>query len=199
MKKLLAIFCLLAICLPLISCSSGLTAQQTATANTAETVTKGEKEEKGEIVYPDGFSVGFGRVDISGPLPVDVWESQATVVGDPLMLTVVAVCDGENVALLYGFDWKFIDESFEKQGKKLLQEKFGIPASAIVDYLAMIGDNADNIPGIAGVGPKTAAQLLNKFGSIENMLAKVHEIERETLRNKIEQGAELLKKNRCLP
>ena len=86
-------------------------------------------------------------------------------------------------------------KGFAKRGLKEVEEKFGVPASAIVDYLAMIGDNADNIPGIAGVGPKTAAQLINRFGSIENMLAKVHEIERETLRTKIEQGADLLKKN----
>lgn len=86
-------------------------------------------------------------------------------------------------------------KGFAKRGLKEVQEKFGVPASAIVDYLAMIGDNADNIPGIAGVGPKTAAQLLNQFGSIENMLSRTAEIPRETLRNKIEQGAELLKKN----
>ena len=77
-------------------------------------------------------------------------------------------------------------KGFARRGLKEVEEKFGIPASAIVDYLAMIGDSADNIPGIAGVGPKTAAQLINKFGSIENMLAKVHEIERETLKKNIE-------------
>ncbi|MBO5959797.1 MAG: hypothetical protein J6Q65_06715, partial [Lentisphaeria bacterium] len=80
-------------------------------------------------------------------------------------------------------------------GLKEVEEKFGVPASAIVDYLAMIGDSADNIPGITGVGPKTAAQLINQFGSIDNMLERSSEIARETLRTKIEQGADLLKKN----
>lgn len=74
-------------------------------------------------------------------------------------------------------------------------EKFGVPPTAIVDYLALIGDASDNIPGIAGVGPKTAAALLQKFGSIEAMLQHPDAIEKEKLRTKITEGAELLRTN----
>lgn len=86
-------------------------------------------------------------------------------------------------------------KGFAKRGIAEAQEKFGVAPEAIIDYLAMIGDSADNIPGIAGVGPKTAAQLLNRFGSIANMLEHAHEIERETLRTKIVEGSEILLKN----
>lgn len=86
-------------------------------------------------------------------------------------------------------------KGFTKRGVAEVQEKFGVPPSAIIDYLAMIGDSADNIPGIPGVGPKTAAQLINRFGSIDNMLARACEIERESLRLKISEAGELLKKN----
>ena len=55
-------------------------------------------------------------------------KTYGEILKSDLYVTCVAVSDGENVALLYTFDWKFIDENFEKQGKKLLQEKFGIPA-----------------------------------------------------------------------
>lgn len=86
-------------------------------------------------------------------------------------------------------------KGFAKRGIAEAQEKFGVTPEAIIDYLAMIGDSADNIPGIAGVGPKTAAQLLNRFGSISNMLEHAQEIERETLRNKIIDGKDILLKN----
>ncbi|HSM03434.1 MAG TPA: DNA polymerase I [Longimicrobiales bacterium] len=50
------------------------------------------------------------------------------------------------------------------------EERFGIPPSRIVDYLALIGDSADNIPGAPGIGPKTALKLLTEYGDLETLL-----------------------------
>jgi len=86
-------------------------------------------------------------------------------------------------------------KGFARRGVGEVREKFGVPPEAIVDYLAMIGDTADNIPGIAGVGPKTAARLIQQFGSIANMLEHSAEIERESLRTKIESGRDRLMTN----
>lgn len=55
-------------------------------------------------------------------------------------------------------------------------EKWGISPEQVVDYLSLIGDKVDNIPGIAGVGPKTAAQWLKQYSSLENLLAHADEI-----------------------
>jgi DNA polymerase-1 len=55
-------------------------------------------------------------------------------------------------------------------------EKYGIQSSQMVDYLAMIGDASDNIPGIKGVGPKTASQLLQHFGTLEEVIENVEQI-----------------------
>lgn len=55
-------------------------------------------------------------------------------------------------------------------------EKFGIPPEKIVDYLAIVGDTSDNVPGIKGVGPKGACALLNHFGSIDDIISRVDEI-----------------------
>lgn len=49
-------------------------------------------------------------------------------------------------------------------------EKFAVPPAMLVDYLALIGDNSDNIPGVPGIGPKSAAELLNSFGNITQWL-----------------------------
>jgi DNA polymerase-1 len=55
-------------------------------------------------------------------------------------------------------------------------EKFGVPPERIVDWLALVGDSSDNIPGVPGVGPKTAAKWLQQYGSLEEILRHAGEI-----------------------
>lgn len=69
-------------------------------------------------------------------------------------------------------------------------EKFGVPPERIVDYLALVGDSVDNIPGVPGVGPKTAAKWLQQYGSLDNVVAHAPEIGGkvgENLRASLEQ------------
>ena len=60
--------------------------------------------------------------------------------------------------------------------RKEVAEKFGVPPSQLGDVLALMGDSIDNVPGVPGVGPKTAAALIQRLGSIENLIAHVDEI-----------------------
>jgi DNA polymerase-1 len=75
-------------------------------------------------------------------------------------------------------------------------EKFGVPPSAVVDVQALMGDSTDNIPGVKGVGPKTATLLIQYFQSLENLLAHTEEIEKldvrgaASIRRKIEASAD---------
>jgi DNA polymerase-1 len=55
-------------------------------------------------------------------------------------------------------------------GPKEVEEQFGVPPSQMIDFLAMTGDSSDNIPGLSGFGPKTAADLLKQFGSLDYIL-----------------------------
>ena len=69
-------------------------------------------------------------------------------------------------------------------------EKFAVPPELIIDYLALMGDTVDNIPGVPKVGPKTAAKWLNEFGSLESLIDRATEIKGkvgENLRNSLEQ------------
>ena len=71
-------------------------------------------------------------------------------------------------------------------------EKFGIPPECIVDYLALVGDTSDNIPGVPSVGPKTAVKWLQAFGSVDEIVARAAEIGGkvgENLRSNLEQLA----------
>ncbi|MBQ0725645.1 MAG: DNA polymerase I [Cycloclasticus sp.] len=68
-------------------------------------------------------------------------------------------------------------------------EKFGVPANRIIDYLALMGDTSDNIPGIPKVGPKTAAKWINEYGSLDGVIARADEIKGkvgESLRDHID-------------
>ena len=71
-----------------------------------------------------------------------------------------------------------------------VKEKFGVGPELIVDYLALMGDNVDNIPGVPKVGPKTAAKWLNEFGSLDALMASADEVKGkvgENLRDSLEQ------------
>ena len=57
-----------------------------------------------------------------------------------------------------------------------VQAKFGVPAARIVDYLTLIGDSVDNVPGVEKVGPKTAVKWLSEYGSLDNIIARAGEI-----------------------
>lgn len=87
---------------------------------------------------------------------------------------------------------------YEILGEKEVGEKYGIPTPAqVIDLLALMGDSADNFPGCPGVGEKTAAKLINQFGSIDNMLQHTNEIKGK-LREKVENAVEDIKMSKFL-
>ncbi|MBQ9991943.1 MAG: DNA polymerase I, partial [Firmicutes bacterium] len=69
-------------------------------------------------------------------------------------------------------------------------EKYGFEPCRLIDFKALMGDTSDNIPGIAGVGEKTAQKLLSQFGSLENLLQNTEQIENEKLCQKVIAGEE---------
>ncbi|MDX1563819.1 MAG: DNA polymerase I [Phycisphaeraceae bacterium] len=77
---------------------------------------------------------------------------------------------------------------------KLLEETKGIRPEQVVDVLALMGDNVDNIPGAKGVGPKTAVKLISKFGSLDNLLAHTDQLKGKQKEN-IEAAAERMPTN----
>lgn len=70
--------------------------------------------------------------------------------------------------------------------------EYGFPPSRLIDFKALMGDSSDNIPGVPGVGQKTAADLLLQFGSLEEIYQRLDEV-KESIRKKLEAGRDLAK------
>ena len=87
---------------------------------------------------------------------------------------------------------------YETMGPDEVQQKYGIPSTAsVIDLLALMGDSADNFPGCPGVGEKTAVKLINEFGTVEEMLARVDEI-KGALKTKVETHVDDIKLSKFL-
>ena len=76
--------------------------------------------------------------------------------------------------------------------------KFGIPPSQVADYLALIGDSSDNVPGAPGIGPKTAVKLLQEFGSLEALLQRTDEVNPPRAQASLAQNAAQVRLSRRL-
>jgi len=74
-------------------------------------------------------------------------------------------------------------------------EKFGVPPAQIADYLALVGDTSDNIPGVNGVGPKTAVKWLQQFGSLEGVIAHCGELKPDRFQEAVRTEADRLRLN----
>ncbi len=70
-----------------------------------------------------------------------------------------------------------------------VEKKYGLRPDQLVDYFALTGDASDNVPGVPGIGPKTATQILHQFGTLDDALARTREM-KDTLRNKLEEHRE---------
>ncbi len=111
---------------------------------------------------------GVEADDVIGTLTMKAVERGYTVVistGDKDMAQLV----NDRVML----ENTMFDSRLDAEGVKA---KFGVPPERIVDYLALVGDTSDNIPGIPKVGPKTAAKWLNQYGSLDAIVAHAGEI-----------------------
>jgi len=83
-------------------------------------------------------------------------------------------------------------------GEEEVRERYGVNPEAVPDLLALIGDPVDNIPGVPGIGEKTARALLQRFGTVEGLLARLSEVAPPKLQEAIRVHADRLRVNRDL-
>ena len=75
-------------------------------------------------------------------------------------------------------------------GEEEVMEKFGVPPNKVVDVQSLAGDSVDNVPGVPGIGIKTAAQLINEYGDLETLLERASEIKQNKRREKLIEHAQ---------
>jgi DNA polymerase-1 len=125
----------------------------------------------------DAFGISF--FEKAGYEADDLIATLATKFKDEEDLQIV-ILTGDRDTLQLISDDKIVVETFNKgvsnttiYDEKRVMEKYGLPPRAIVDYKALAGDPSDNIKGVPGIGPKTAINILKKYGSVENIYKNI--------------------------
>lgn len=83
-------------------------------------------------------------------------------------------------------------------GAREVEARYGLPAARLPEFFALTGDQIDNIPGVPGVGAKTAAELVQRFGSVASLLERLDEVPRPKLREVLTAHADRIRLNRQL-
>ncbi|MCX5754319.1 MAG: DNA polymerase I, partial [Candidatus Krumholzibacteria bacterium] len=86
----------------------------------------------------------------------------------------------------------------EEIGPGYCEERFGLEPKRVIDLLALMGDSSDNIPGVKGIGEKTALKLLHDFGSLDALYERLDEVKPEHVREKLKSGIESARLSREL-
>ena len=81
--------------------------------------------------------------------------------------------------------------NLEVYDRDMVKEKYGVTPERIIDFKGLVGDKSDNIPGVPGIGEKTASKLLNEFSTVEELIMNVDNISSKSHREKIRDNAEI--------
>ncbi len=147
-------------------------------------------------------AMGFTGVEIEGVESDDLLAAQAVALAGEGHEAIIVSADkdfaqvvGPRVSILLPppsanpkLGWRRMDEAG-------VVEKFGVKPAQIADYLALVGDTSDNIPGLDGVGPKTAVKWLEACGSLEGVIAQAATLKPERFQPLIKERAEALRLN----
>ncbi|MBQ4354852.1 MAG: flap endonuclease [Clostridia bacterium] len=130
---------------------------------------------------------------------------------DDVIASYAMTCAGDFHVVIFSTDrdyWQLISENvsildYHGMDSTLItpptvEKKFGVKPEQFADFKCLIGDPSDNIAGVPGVGPKRAAELLGRYGTLENLLLHTDEIERPSVRKALEESRERLELNNRL-
>lgn len=137
---------------------------------------------------------GFEADDVMGTLTKQAErEGIATylVTGDKDFMQLVS-------PLVKIYSLRKVDNQQEILDALGVQRKFGVPPERVIDVLALMGDSSDNVPGVPGIGEKTALKLIQDYGDLETVLARVAEVKPKGVAEKIMANTELARLSREL-
>lgn len=139
-------------------------------------------------------SEGSEADDLMGAFAAKFSEREVFILSSDKDVSQVITRDGRVKMLVPSRDGKGLEE----RGWEETIAKFGVPPERIVDYLSLIGDSSDNIPGVEGIGPKTSCQILSSGEPLAKLLEEPSLIAKDSWREKLTSSREILEKNRAL-
>ncbi|MDH3658879.1 MAG: DNA polymerase I, partial [Alphaproteobacteria bacterium] len=159
---------------------------------------KANRDERPEELIPQfplvrdaATAFGVPVVELEGYEADDIiatYARQAAADGRP----VTIVSSDKDLMQLIGNGIEMFDPMKSKEiGRDEVLEKFGVGPEKVRDVLALAGDSSDNVPGVPGIGVKTAAQLLDQFGDLEGLLAGAETIKQPKRRERLVENAEM--------
>ncbi|MGB2696588.1 MAG: DNA polymerase I [Candidatus Zixiibacteriota bacterium] len=118
-------------------------------------------------------------------------------------MEVVLVTGDKDFMQLVDEDVKILNprrsgEQIELLDRRNVKEKFGVPPDKVTDVMGLMGDSSDNVPGVPGIGEKTAKELIQKFGSLEQVLANAEKVKRKNVRNSLKEHADIARLSKKL-
>jgi DNA polymerase-1 len=143
-------------------------------------------------------ALGIPSVEIPGYEADDIIGTLATWASGEGVKVVIVSGDKDLLQLVTSQVQMWDTMKDEVFGPSEVEAKFGVPPAQLVEVMGLAGDSSDNIPGVPGIGPKTAQWLIRDFGSIDNLLDELEKIPREKEREKLKVHAEQAKMSRKL-
>ena len=156
------------------------------------------------VIEEAAAALGFHNVRLEGHEADDVIASYAAAARGEKPEVIIATNDKDIYALvddrvsIYSTnktDLKDPKDGFALLGSPEVEEKWGVPPGMIPDVLALTGDAVDNIPGVEGVGPKTAAKLVREHGSVAKLADDPSVIKNDKLRDKVASASDRVRLN----
>ncbi len=159
---------------------------------------------------PEELASQFGPIkDVIRAFGIEIYEEPGYEADDVLgTLAEHAAARGDEVYIVTGDKdmLQLVSDSVKMYdpmkdrviGVDEVKERLGVPPERVVEYMALVGDPSDNIPGIKGVGDKTARALLEQFGSLEELMEHTERIQRPRTRRLVQEGIEDMKLSRRL-
>ena len=136
---------------------------------------------------------GLPSLELEGYEADDLIATYARCARERKIKCVIVSSDKDLMQLVYDGEVRMLDPIKQTYiGVEQVFEKFGVSPDKVVDIQALAGDAVDNVPGVPGIGIKTAAELINLYGDLEGLIANISNIKqpkrRETLENNIENA-----------
>ncbi|MGB8657069.1 MAG: DNA polymerase I [Candidatus Zixiibacteriota bacterium] len=152
------------------------------------------REVAGSMSLPILEMEGFEADDLMGTLAREAEEKG---------LEVTLVTGDKDFLQLVDNDIKVLNPKRGGEEPELLdvrgvEEKFGVPPEKVIEVLALMGDASDNVPGVPGIGEKTALELIREFGSLENVLKNADQVRKKNVQKALREHADLARLSKRL-